>query len=167
LLAASVALFLVIALEIFSWRHTAQFDVLSGAAATAGHNLPDDASGALGRRDAWLQEILARPLFNSSRRPAEGGMRGLPRLTGIVLAGSRQVAIFEGRSGDHPIVVEAGGHVADYEVIAITGGSVTVAGPDGKTLIKPVFDVGRPSTSSAESPQPAKTLAVGSTGNVR
>jgi hypothetical protein len=166
-LAALAALCLVITLEILGWRGTAQFDVPSTDAVTAGRNVPDDASGAPGGRDAWLHEILARPLFNYSRRPVDAGVRGLPRLSGIVLAGSRQVAIFAGRSGEHPIIVEAGGHVGAYEVIGITGGGVTVAGPDGKTVIKPVFDAGRPSTSSAESPPPSRTLAVGSTGNVR
>jgi hypothetical protein len=159
LLAALVALCLVIALEIFSWRQTAPLYVSSAAAVNAGHNAPGDASGAPVRRDAWLQESLARPLFNSNRRPVEGGMRGLPRLEGIVLAGPRQVAIFAGRSGDHPIIVEAGGNVGAYQVLAISGGGVTVAGPEGRTLIKPVFDVGRPSTLSAETPQPSKTFA--------
>lgn len=160
LLAATAALCLVIALEILGWRQTAPSHV-PATAAIGGHSAPDDASRSPGRRDAWLQEIVARPLFNSNRRPVEVGMRGLPRLTGIVLAGSHRIAIFAGPPDDHPIVAQTGGHIGAYEVHAITEVGVTIAGPEGTILIKPVFDVSRPSASTlpAASLQPAKTLA--------
>jgi hypothetical protein len=160
LLAASAALCLVIALEIFGWRQSAPSQGPT-AGAIAGHGAPDDAARSAGRRDAWLQESLARPLFSFNRRPVEVGMRGLPRLTGIVLAGSYRIAIFAGPSDEHPIIAQAGGHVGAYEVHAITEAGVTVAGPEGTTLIKPVFDVGRASASTlpAASLQPARTVA--------
>jgi hypothetical protein len=160
LLAASAALCFVIALEIFGWRQTVPSHV-PVAAAIGGHSASDDASGSPGRRDAWLREIVARPLFSSNRRPVEVGMRGLPRLTGIVLTGSLQIAIFAGAQDGHPIIAQAGGHIGAYEVHAITEAGVTISGPEGTSLIRPVFDAGRPSGSTlpAASPQPARTVA--------
>jgi hypothetical protein len=152
LLAALVALCGVIALETVIWRQAAPLYASPGAATIAGDSAPNDTSGVPRRRNAWLREILARPLFDPNRYAAEAGTRGLPRLAGIVLAGPQRVAIFAAAAGEHPIVVAAGGHVGAYEVLAVTDAGVTIAGPEGTTLIKPVFDAGRPSASSAESP---------------
>jgi hypothetical protein len=155
-LAAVAALGLLIAGEVFAWRQVGPLHV-PAAASMGRQSAPDDATRSPGRHAAWLREILARPLFSANRRPAEGGMRGLPRLTGTVLAGPERLAIFAG--GDHPIVARVGGHVGAYEVSAITELGVTVSGPDGTTLIKPAFDPGRPaaSTPPATAPQPART----------
>ena len=75
-------------------------------------------------------------------------MRGLPRLTEIVLTGSLQIAIFAGAQDGHPIIAQAGGHIGAYEVHAITEAGVTISGPEGTSLIKPIFDAGRPSAST-------------------
>src|SRR5947209_2835168 len=84
---ALAALGLVIAAEVSGWRQAAPLYVPT-AEAIGRQSTPDNAIRSPGRQAAWLQEILTRPLFNSNRRPAEAGMRGLPRLTGTVLAGA-------------------------------------------------------------------------------
>jgi hypothetical protein len=96
------------------------------------------------RRAEWLNEIMARPLFSPTRRPVETTVSGLPRLTGIVVAGSERVAIFAAPASEHPIVAHAGTRVGAYEVQTIADDGVTVVGPGGTTLIRPIFDVARP-----------------------
>jgi hypothetical protein len=105
-----------------------------------------DAPGGADHRAKWLNEILARPLFSPTRRPVETTVSGLPRLTGIVMTGSERVAIFAAPGNDHPIVARAGARVGAYEVQSIGDEGVTVAGPTGITLIRPIFDVARPAT---------------------
>jgi len=113
------------------------------------------------RVTAWRDEILSRPLFNRDRRPAERAAQsvsGLSRLTGIIFTGTRRVAIFAGQSGGHPIVAEEGSHVGAYDVRAISDSSVTVAGPEGTTVIRPIFGAtppAGPSALTAARPQPA------------
>jgi hypothetical protein len=155
LLAVLAALCVVIASEILRWTPTAP-PPSPAVAAIGGGNAPGDVSKSPGRRDAWLQETLERPLFSSARRPSEAGMKGLPRLAGIVLDGSRRVAIFAGPSGGRPVLAQAGSHVGAYEVLAITDVGVTVAGPDGTTLIKPVFDSDRQADSALPSASPIR-----------
>lgn len=159
LLAAFVALCGVIALETFSWRQAAPLYASPAGATIAGDNAPNDTAGAPGQQTAWLRQILARPLFDPNRHAADVGTRGLPRLAGIVLAGPQRVAIFAAAAGDRPIIVAAGGHVGAYQVLAVTDAGVTIAGPEGTTLIKPVFEAGRASTAAAETPLPAKIPA--------
>lgn len=104
------------------------------------------------QRSAWFREILARPLFSPDRKPVAANARsaaGLPRLTGIVVTGTRRVAIFAGSSGGHPTVVEAGSEIGVYHVMDIADGTVTVAGPEGTTVIKPVFDPTSPAVVKA------------------
>jgi hypothetical protein len=105
---------------------------------------PADAVGATDRRAEWLNQIMARPLFSPTRRPVETTVSGLPRLTGIVVAGSERVAIFAAPANEHPIVAHSGTRVGAYEVQTIADDGVTVLGPGGITLIRPIFDVARP-----------------------
>jgi hypothetical protein len=153
LLAVLGVLCLVIASELLSWTPTAP-PPSPAVAAIGGRSAPGDVSKSPGRRDAWLQQTLERPLFSSARRPSEVGMKGLPRLAGIVLDGSRRVAIFAGPSGGRPVIAQAGSHVGAYEVLAITDIGVTIAGPDGTTLIKPVFDPDRQAASALPTASP-------------
>jgi hypothetical protein len=93
--------------------------------------------------DGKLNDILARPVFSPGRRPTDVGshsVAGLARLTGIVVTGSRKMAIFAGPAGGKPIVVEEGAHINAYELRAITESNVTVLGPEGTTVITPNFD---------------------------
>jgi hypothetical protein len=96
-----------------------------------------------GNLDGRLTEILARPIFSPDRRPIGPGPKsvaGLSRLTGIIVTGSRKVAIFEAPSGGKPEVATEGSHVNAYEVTAISSAGVTVVGPGGTTVMTPIFD---------------------------
>ncbi len=111
------------------------------------------------QRDAWFKEIVSRPLFSPDRRPVATdahSLRGLPRLTGIVVEGSRRIAIFAAVAGGHAIVAEAGSHVGAYDVRDVTEGGVTVVGPEGTSVVHPIFDVAPPPSatlSAAARPQ--------------
>jgi len=116
------------------------------------------------QRDAWFNTILSRPLFNPDRKPIgldAHTVRGLTRLTGIIITGSRRVAVFAAPSGGRAIVVEAGAHIGAYDVLDITDAGVTVTGPEGTTVIRPIFDVAAaaatkpPSPTRAALPKPA------------
>jgi hypothetical protein len=147
----AAALCLVIAGELSG---TGQGDGTSPVAAslTSGP-LPDraEAPEAPDQHETWLNQILARPLFSPDRHPVEVGVRGLPRLAGIIVAGSQRVAIFAAPSNGHPIVAPAGAHIGAYEVRTITDSGVTVVGPEGTTTIRPAFDPARP---AAPEPRP-------------
>ncbi len=106
---------------------------------------------------AWRNEILSRPLFSPGRRPAEAAgqhISGLSRLTGIILTGTRRVAIFAGQGGGVPIIAEEGARLGPYEVQRITDTSVTVEGPEGVTVIRPVFDAAAPAPAKPKPPAP-------------
>ena len=143
----------VVALEVVAWQQP-ETVVLPGRATTAAAAARPEVVDGAGQQNDRLNEILSRPLFNPDRRPAAAGVRGLPRLTGIVVNGSQHVAIFAGASGDHPIVAEAGAHVGAYAVRDIGDSVVTVIGPGGAaTTIRPAFDDSRPAA-----PQPLPGL---------
>ena len=106
----------------------------------------------LDSHEDWFNEILARPLFNPDRRPIEAGVRGLPRLTGIVVAGSQRVAIFAGPSNGRPVLAQAGAHIGAYEVRSIADEGVTVVGPTGTSLVRPAFAPARPTAPDTARP---------------
>jgi hypothetical protein len=155
LVAACLALSLAIMHELTYSPSPAP--VRTGASgAPLGRDVSPGQSAARGQPEAMLHDVLARPLFSPDRRPVEVGVaaaRGLPRLTGIVVAGSQRVAIFAARSNEQPIVAQAGAHVGAYEVRTIADAGVTMMGPEGETLIRPIFDVFHPAASA---PPPAR-----------
>jgi hypothetical protein len=112
---------------------------------------PPKAAGPDPHED-WFRQILARPLFNPDRRPIDSGVRGLPRLTGIVVAGSQRVAIFAGPANGHPVLAQAGARIGVYQVRSIDDDGVTVVGPAGTSLVRPTFDPARPATPEAARP---------------
>jgi hypothetical protein len=144
----AVGLFLVIKLEVADWRQgdaspaLVQLKVDQSPAAAAAPGMPN-------QHAAWLTEIMARPLFNPDRHPVDLGMRGLPRLTGIIVAGTQRVAIFAGPADGRPLVAQVGGHVGAYEVRAVADEGVTVVGPEGISMIRPVFATRKPARSEA------------------
>lgn len=110
------------------------------------------ATEAPDQRAAWFASIVSRPLFSPDRRPIGpdvAAVRGLPRLTGIVITDQRRVAIFAGPPGGHPMVVESGSHVGVYDVREIGDAGVTLSGPEGTTLVRPIFD---PNQAAAPKP---------------
>jgi hypothetical protein len=145
LLAMAGALLAVVVLEVSGWEQDAPKHSTTARATIAGIDRSLDPPETQNQHEAWLNQILSRPLFSPNRRPVEaGGSRGLPRLTGIVIAGAQRVAIFAGPSNEHPIVAQAGTRIGAYEVQTITDVAVTVAGPEGIISIKPIFDANRP-----------------------
>ena len=103
------------------------------------------APAALHRQDAQhVATILARPLFRPDRRPeasvAQTTVGGPGRLTGVTISPVAKAAIFAGSAGSKPIVVDEGGRVGSYTVIAIEIGAVTIMGPEGQRVLHPSFD---------------------------
>jgi hypothetical protein len=76
------------------------------------------------------------------------------------VTGSERVAIFAAPANEHPIVAHSGTRVGAYEVQSIADDGVTVVGPGGTVLIRPIFDVARPSPAPSGTPaqraQPAR-----------
>ena len=132
-----------IAFEISEWRARAAARPATTQAALPTREEPPVTIDLPDQHETWFAQTLGRPLFSPDRRPVEVGARGLPRLTGVVVNGSQRIAIFASPSGQHPIIVEAGGHVGTYQVQAIADAGVTVSGPQGTTVIRPIFDSGR------------------------
>jgi hypothetical protein len=91
--------------------------------------------------DRKLDAILGRPIFSPDRRPIDRaqGVPGLSRLTGIIVAGSRRIAIFAPPGDGHSIVAEAGAHIDAFLIVSISDTGVTVSGPDGTRVVTPVF----------------------------
>lgn len=96
--------------------------------------------------DAWVRQILARPLFSRDRRPTplvakagDGALAALPRLTGVMVGPFGRSAIFASDTGK-PLVILEGSSLGPYTVQAIEPGRVTVAGPDGVRQLQPSFD---------------------------
>ena len=84
--------------------------------------------------------ILARPLFNPSRRPvgvaavADAGVQ-LPRLAGIVIDQAGRSAIFAAADRPKPVVLREGGRLGGWAVRAIDASAVTLDGPDGTRIL--------------------------------
>ena len=119
----------------------------------------DPAAGPQSDIDARVGEVLARPVFSPDRRPVATGTRsaaGLTRLTGIVITGSRKVAIFAAQAGGRPVVAEEGSHISAYELKAISDTGVTVVGPTGTMVMAPLFDPTPPPAPKRPLPAPAQ-----------
>jgi hypothetical protein len=98
------------------------------------------------RLEAMVTEILARPLFSSTRRPSPhssgpAGDSALDddRLTGIVTAPGYRFAIFA-PAGAKPIVVREGDSIAGWRVEGITPHDVSLSGPAGTKTLQPKID---------------------------
>ena len=120
------------------------------------------ASPAALDRTAEVTKITARPMFEPSRRPAMDGAvaaaapvaRTVPRVTGVVVSATDRSAIFASPGAGAATVAREGGRVGEYTVKTIAAGQVTLMGPDGPLLLRPVFDRNRP-------PPPAPPPVVG------
>jgi hypothetical protein len=131
-----------IAVEVVNWK-TRPAASFAGPAHQQNARIPSRAAMAHNDVDGSLREILARPIFSPDRRPTGRNTKsvaGLARLTGIVVAGSRKIAIFAGSSGEHPVIAEVGSRLNAYEISEISDSGVTVIGPAGTMVMTPVFD---------------------------
>ena len=118
----------------------------------------------------WVMAMLARPLFNLSRRPAnrartEAASEDLPRLTGLVISPSGSRAIFVPPSGP-AVVARAGDRIGKYVVKSITERDVTLAGPGGDRVIRPTFAKQEPVSAPAPSARPRGPVIPGLTPGV-
>ena len=109
-----------------------------------------------------VADVLARPVFSVSRRPAPeapvaaqapAGPSGLPRLTGILVGGGVKTAIFAGDRDGKPVAVGERGKVGSYVVQSIEADRATVAGPGGSQVLRPSFDPNAPTPAPATAPQ--------------
>lgn len=88
--------------------------------------------------------ILARPLFNRSRRPdaANTPVVGELRLTGVVVGPAGREAIFQPVAGGKPLVVFEGERVNGALVRVIAPGAVLMIDGRGAHLISPAYAPG-------------------------
>lgn len=112
---------------------------------------------------AWVATALARPLFNTDRRPAaaktaSAAPTALPRLAGIVMTPTGRQAIFAASAGGKPLTVVEGAKMGLYTITRIEDGAVSVIGPDGASQIRLSFATG-PEASATN----ADTGAAGAT----
>jgi hypothetical protein len=98
------------------------------------------------RPDELLATILARPLFSSTRRPAEGPANTAAtsdladtRLTGIVTEPGRHIAIFA-VTGAKPLTLTEGESVSGWRIENITPRDVSLSGPGGTKTLQPKVD---------------------------
>ncbi len=94
---------------------------------------PDDSADAAIRQ--WSGVILARPLFDPSRRPSAQASAAqsfsLPPLVAIIVVGGTRSAIFT-PPGEKSVAITQGGSIGPYQVIGITPVSVELLGPSGR-----------------------------------
>lgn len=170
LLASCVALVGVLAAELTT-TPAAEAEAAAGGrtqpvAAQASAALPEPGP----RPEAMVAEILARPLFSSTRRPpqhsdgpaADSGLSDT-RLTGIVTAPGHRFAIFA-PTGAKLLIVSEGDTVSGWRVENITPREVSLSGPEGTKTLQPKIDPNlipppRP-VGSAPPPSPIRPAAV-------
>jgi general secretion pathway protein N len=92
----------------------------------------------------WRASVLARPLFDPSRRPPAAVSQApaipveIPRLSGIMITSTEKMAVFSPAAGS-PIIVAVKSQLGPFTVLAITGDSVTLNGPDGVVVLRSKF----------------------------
>lgn len=66
----------------------------------------------------------------------------MPRLTGLVISGTRREAIFATPNGQKPLVVHEGDRLAAFTVTAIRAREVELTGPLGARTLHTAADTG-------------------------
>jgi hypothetical protein len=92
-----------------------------------------------------LATILARPLFNPSRRPTAAAANAqpgfdLPRLAGIVIDQSGRSVIFALADRAKALVLREGGTFGEWSVRSIDKTAVTLTGPAGTRVLHLSFE---------------------------
>jgi hypothetical protein len=103
-------------------------------------------------RPAQVAKVTGRPLFEPGRRPSMDApaavpapvARIVPRVTGVLVSATDRSAIFDSAGTGAATVAREGGRVGEYTVQRIAAGQVTLMGPDGPLMLRPVFDKNRP-----------------------
>jgi hypothetical protein len=110
-----------------------------------------------------VSAILARPLFNATRRPpptteiSSNFELGGARLTGIVIAPGERLAIFDIK-GSKPVVLNEGETVSGWRVDSIAPSEVSLVGPAGVKTLQPKLDPAHTVTASSAPPASATRL---------
>ncbi len=90
----------------------------------------------------WAATMLARPLFDASRRPEAAPASVTddlpPHLTAIIINGAGRYAVFSA-SGEKPQDVPEGGGIGGYLVKTIAADRVQLLGPGGPLTLRPQF----------------------------
>jgi len=117
--------------------------------------------------DELVSAVLARPLFNPTRRPPETvqtASSGLAdkRLAGIVIEPDRRLAIFA-VTGAKPIIVGEGDSVDAWRIETITASEILLVGPNGSRTLQPMADPAaaqaRAARGNSATPAPAQPQA--------
>ncbi len=114
----------------------------------------------------WVDIILARPLFEPSRRPlttaaAPGtGGPGFPRLTGIIIMPQQSKAIFAVPGKKQPVVVTIGSRLNGVLIKSIESGSVVVVDAAGTRVIRPSFAAGPAAGGTVNAASPSTSVTV-------
>ncbi len=109
----------------------------------------------------WANTVLARPLFNESRRPDDSGAAqgtGMARLSAIIISGGSRSAIFAA-DGQKPQIVPEGGEIDGYKLTHISADAVELTGPSGALTLHPQFPAAAQPAPPAAAP-PATPSAV-------
>ena len=108
----------------------------------------------------WSEAILARPLFNPSRRPGKQAVASteLPRLAGIIIGPRGASAIFAGSGAARAMIVRDGGRAGPYLVRSVAATGVSVLGPSGPQVLHPVYDHDAAGGSTPAAPAPGSSL---------
>jgi hypothetical protein len=115
------------------------------AAEHAASRIAPAPAGGAGELQARVAAILARPLFQPTRRPPAvpateaAGPSALPRLAGVLVSRAGRSVIFEGGADGKPVVVGEGGRIGAYVVTSIGDGEAVVTGPGGARTLHPAF----------------------------
>ena len=119
-----------------------------------------------GNLQAQVDAILARPLFRIGRRPPLAGVAQtaaapvpLPRLTAVLVSGTRKSLIFAGGTDGKPVVVPEGGRIGLYVVQSIGAGQATLLGPEGARTVRPSFGAapgGAPGAAAVQASAPVQ-----------
>jgi hypothetical protein len=90
----------------------------------------------------WGSTILARPLFNQTRRPVQVASTDagnvLPRLSAVIVIGNSSRAVFA-TPGQKPQILGVGESIGPYRVDSIAPDKVVLHGPDGTLTLHPQF----------------------------
>jgi hypothetical protein len=149
-LLAIAALACLLAVTILLEYRGAERRVVLGAPVVPAHVAPaahgrapvQGVAASAASLEVWSRTILDRPLFSPSRRPGRAAVASteLPRLAGIIIGPGGNRAIFASAGDTRAVVVGAGAHAGPYLIRAVGLTGVSVTGPNGPELLRPVYD---------------------------
>jgi type II secretory pathway component PulC len=123
-------------------------------------------------RTALVTEIVAKPVFSPARRPdPTAAVTGQPptmlRLVGVVLSGTRRIALVQVADEPRPRRVAEGEQVGGYRIDGIRSDRIRIRGSDGDRdiLLQPITAVNRAPSSAQPQPAASQPVAVPSSND--